>query len=240
MKLASVAALAAPGIAACAATAQFTLIDDFNDGDFDGWSMVDPTGAGTADASGGSLRLQSLVPLPAASGFGTVLDASTVDPSFANGVYRATASIGNDFNSAGIGARFSINQGLNFYYGFLTHDAFGGSLALGLVSQGGAVLLDAVPLPGFDLGETWNLELGLLGDHLSVSAWPVGDAYPGVMIDHTDGSLAVGAVGLVGGVSITAPDNHLVDVSFDDFQYAVPAPASAVLLAIGLAGRRRR
>jgi hypothetical protein len=240
MQMKLVGGLCCVGVLAGTASAQFQTIDDFNDGNFDGWSLVDPTGAGAADASSGALRLLSLAPLPPALGFGAVLDASTGDPSYSNGVYRTTVTLGNEFNTGGIGARFSLNQGLNFYYAFLGHDALGGGLALASVSGGGASLLDGILLPDLDLGETWNLEFGLQGDQMTLSAWQVGEPYPGTLIHHADAGFPLGAVGVVGGVSLIAPGDATVDVSFDDFQYAVPAPASGLALLLGLGARRPR
>lgn len=231
--------LAATLALAARASAQFSLLDDFNDGNFNGWTVVDPTGgAGSVSAATNALRASSLVPLPPGAGFGAIYNASTVDPSFSNGVYRATIRINQDFNTGGIAARLDNN--LNFYYAFVNHDATGGGLVLNRVVNGVGQFIGGVNLPALDVGETWNLEFSVLGGQLKASAWPVGDAYPGSLLVVHDLAYTIGATGLVAARIDTNPTAGLVDIVADDFQYNVPAPATAPLLLAGLMVLRRR
>ena len=76
------------------------LIDDFNDGNDDGWTHIDTTGdfgPGIFDASSGSYNFMStkIVPMGSVGGLNSTWDASS-DPFYSDGFMRATVRANND------------------------------------------------------------------------------------------------------------------------------------------------
>ena len=219
------------------------LIDDFDDGNDDGWHYADttlsePWGPGIYDPNSGAYLLQGSGPVdPNAPADGLLASAwlPSTDPMFSNGYVRLKVRVNEKNTSAYLGMRtdlgtfsghlFLINTELeNFRFGIQTYENFASK---NLIQETG---------PLYEEDQEWMLEAGAIGDQLSLKYWKVDDPIPvAPQLTTTDilgdpGMLAVGA---------SFPGDHnpasLVSATFDDIVFCIPEPGSLLLLVLGVA-----
>ena len=193
--------------------AETIVIDDFNDGNDDGWIHVDllgeqPGGPGIYDVSSGEYNIRSTDVVPAEV-FGPIasLWAGSADPAFSDGVLRATLRT----NSAGA----ATNLLMRFGMAQSGAGAGGYSLSMGTPSVVGTPLEsdfafvviqgnEAVRFVPFDIpgvtvntGENWIVEMGAIGDQISLKAWPEAGSEPEApQIVVTDSTYSTGMFGI--------------------------------------------
>ena len=241
--------------------AQVLLDEDFSSGSLDGWSIFDassvpvlqPWGPGNADVSDGELRLTTTGEVPPRSTPGgpevagtllLTLDRSADDDRFHDGFLRSTFRVDTESN-----ADFILRGDMQTFSGYVFaaasnrkefiinrwENGFGVELAIAGADEG----ID------FTVGEDWNIEVGAVGNELSLRAWKVGDEEPEspqlVIFDDTFTSGEIGILGAVEAWFTTRPVR--LDVSFDDLGFRtaiVPEPNSKFLFTLGLFLMRRR
>ncbi|MCK4341042.1 MAG: hypothetical protein KAY37_04885 [Phycisphaerae bacterium] len=184
------------------------LIDDFDDGNDDGWTHFDtlegtPWGPGIFDAGTGEYVLASggVVPADELKVLVSVWDASS-DPSYREGLLRATVRSETDCTNVNLMMRNTgdFEAGL-FGYVFVADLAGGMGFYIMRTDgwAGGEHILGQLD-PGeypFALGEDWIMEGGAVGSRLSLKVWRVGGPEPDapqlVVADDTynDGQFSV-------------------------------------------------
>ncbi len=216
------------------ARATMILVDDFNDGNDDGWtphdlSIGDPWGPGTFDASTGSYQFvgRSAVPVGEAGSLGSFWDTSS-EPSFSNGLLRATMRANNDTTITAIVMRATPGPNPAAHRWYL----FGGNPASGgfwynewdgqHLGQDG-FFADELFLPGDD----WMIEAGAVGNQLSMKVWKVGEQEPAdPQWTSTDVSpLGLGQIGVAAWHwPLEQTPAGIVDATFDDIYFTFPEP----------------
>jgi len=162
------------------------LIDDFNDGDADGWDQNDFTGVGIYDASSGSYLIESAIPIPVDDpSVGTIEShwvRSLEIPRFANGTVRGTIRANTDGTTLGFLLRDSEDTESD--YGFFGSTSFGTfyieRFEFGAHPEAPQTII-AMADPTVDPfipDVTYNLEATVVGHTISLKAWPVGDEEP--------------------------------------------------------------
>ncbi len=167
------------------------LIDNFSDGDDDGWTYDDftagtPWGPAVYDASSGEYLIEAADLVPADDPFvGTIVATwadSRGEPLFANGVGRVKVRANAYGTTAGILLR--ANDQDHTDYGFFGSTTFGTFYIerFDLVSDPDApqtIIAMADPdLAPFAAGEDWYIEGKAVGDRIELKAWRVGDPEP--------------------------------------------------------------
>lgn len=181
----------AAGTTLLAAGGSTLVIDDFNDGDSEGWLENDFTGGrGSFDASSGSYVLETTEPIPIDDPSVGTLDAdwelSEGVPFFANGTMRGLIRA-NTFGTT-IGFLFRESHETETDYGFYGSTSFGtfyierfdlfGNPA---APQTIIAMADPDEFP-FEVGVTYVLEATVVGHKLSLKAWELGDPEPAAPI----------------------------------------------------------
>jgi hypothetical protein len=242
---------------------QTKLIDDFGDGNDDGWIRVDllkPFGLGEAvfDASSNKYVISSaddVVPLPeGCTGAGSFWQPSATGHRdthrYSNGTLRTTLRFDNDISNGFVALRGDV--GTVSLYDFAANNSvdiiYIDRLENGVSVTGGAGLVSAP----FDLitDQEYVMEATAVGPHLSMKIWPVGDEEPAQpqisIVDHT---LALGSVGVTS-YYCTGFDGDVLSTSFDDITFtpgnsafgadaaivAIPEPTGFLAMLIGIAG----
>lgn len=167
--------------------AQSILIDDFDDGDSEGWQENDFTGGrGSFDASSGSYVLETSEPIPVDDASVGTLDAdwepSEDVPMFANGTMRGIIRANTDGTTVGFSMR--ENHEFETAYGFWGSTSFGTFYIdrFDLFSNPDApqtiiAMADPEEFP-FEVGKTYVLEATVVGHKLTLKAWELGDEEP--------------------------------------------------------------
>jgi hypothetical protein len=163
------------------------LIDNFNDGDSEGWEENDYTGGrGSFDASSGSYLLETTEPIPVDDPSVGTLDAdwerSEGKPRFANGTMRGLIRANTDGTTVGFSMR--ENHDFETAYGFWGSTSFGTFYIdrFDLFSNPDApqtiiAMADPEEFP-FEVGQTYVLEASVVGHKLTLKAWKVCDREP--------------------------------------------------------------
>jgi hypothetical protein len=174
---------------ATAAALNSVLIDDFNDGNDDGWSHMDytegmPWGPAIYDASTGSYTIESAGPVPADDpNVGTIIatwEGSRNRPGFANGVIRGTVRANTPGTTAGLVLRANDEAHTNYgFYGSTSFGTFYIERFDGSQPNPQTIIAMADPNKApFAAGEEWNFEAGAVGKHVWLKVWKVGDPEP--------------------------------------------------------------
>lgn len=162
-------------------------VDDFNDGDSEGWEETDFTGGrGSFDASSGAYVLRTTEPIPVDDlSVGTLdadWEASEDQPRFANGTMRGTIRANTDGTTIGFLLRDSHETESD--YGFFGSASFGTFYIehFNLTESPDApqtilAMADPRRFP-FKAGVTYNLEATAIGSVLALTAWKVGERKP--------------------------------------------------------------
>ena len=223
------------GAISLAAPVQAELIDDFNDGNDDGWSHFDgfegtPWGPTIYDASSGQYVISSTQPLPPLRQpvvTGTFWTESIGDPSFSTGFWTTMIRADNAATNLASAMRFDLVNGTGYVFIVdITQDTIG----IVRVDNGSAILLVAgffKLLPGQD----YLLQAGVVGPdlsrgaNLSLKIWAVGDPEPiDPQLTASDFSYLVGAFGLLIFNDLGGPGGQLSG-RFDNVTFGVtPCP----------------
>ena len=227
MVLAGIALLLVP---AGVASAQWTLIDDFNDGNDDGWTRIDlsvgkPWGPGTFDASSFAYHLLGggVVPEGESGFMASIWDASS-DPLYSDGFLKAKIRTDDETVLVVLGLRF-LNVGTWYAFGA---NAIANRFFLSKIFQYEEVVNERFFADEpFRAGEDWVIEAGAVGDQLSMKMWRLGDDEPSEpQWTYTDPTplpperLGVAAFHW----AIEQTPAGRVDVTFDDIYFHPPVP----------------
>jgi protocatechuate 3,4-dioxygenase beta subunit len=204
---------------------QTILIDDFNDGNADGWTTLDASrGRGTFLVTrSGALNLQVFN-----SHLNTRWNRAS-DPIFSDGYVRAKVRVGEEGNGAGIVLRGSScdNWDCENGYVFFVSAVSGPSQFLvhefntnNTLERRDLIRLDDL---SFGVNEDWYLEAGAVGDQLSMKVWRVGDPEPEApQWTRIDGTLSTGDFGLLASINQDFGQPTLVNITFDDIYFTFP------------------
>ena len=203
--------------------AQTILIDDFNDGNDEGWTHYAPDflAPGIFVVEDGVYHIRSeretnadgknwLIPL---------WDLSA-DPTFSNGFVRATVRA----NSSGeaVGPIMRVNEASALYY--FVGNAHTRQFFIGRQDiRAGTYNEYYLPGVSFDAGDDWIIEGGILEDRLSMKVWRPGDpepASPQRVFDDPD-PFRPGQLGLAAMIDVRSPPVY-IDASFDDIYFTFP------------------
>ena len=225
------------------ASAGSILVDDFNDGDDDGWTRTDsndgqPWGPGIFDASSAAYQLMTTGVVPSDApgrGFLASFWDESSDPIYSNGFVRAKVQVNT---LRGVGAI------LFRYSGDLT-SGFDGYAFVGLAGSGfvfnrieSTSLSRVVEVPGeiMGVGEEWWMEGGAVGDQISMKVWRVGEPEPTVpQLTLTDSSFTDGVFGVDANMEFGDPTAGIVNTIFDNvFFTPIPEPSSLLLALSGV------
>jgi PKD repeat protein len=209
------------------AWAQGVLIDDFNDGNDDGWTRVDYTqgtsfGPAVFDLSAGAYRISSTGAVP--PGIQAVVTSAwgpSAGPEFQDGYVRVRVKLNSAYNSAAVKLRTSLPDGNGGYYFFANTwcNCFGIQKCVG----------NDCPLLGFAgpsvfPGEEWFLEAGAVGDTISLKVWRVGAPEPDEpQVAVPDQSFGSGGFLLLA-VTFEQPQPVPLDLEFDDVYFRSAKP----------------
>jgi hypothetical protein len=163
------------------------LIDNFDDGDSEGWEETDFTGGrGSFDANTGKYVLRTTEPIPVDDPSVGTLDAdweaSEDAGQYTNGTLRATIRANTDGTTVGLLMRDTHE--LEADYGFFGSASFGTFYIEYFnfsenpdAPQTILAMADPDDFP-FITGVTYHLEAKVIGNRLSLKAWPVGSEEP--------------------------------------------------------------
>ena len=208
-------------------SAYTVLIDDFNDGNDDGWTHVDsnagqPWGPGIFDPSSGAYFFGTTGIVPEdAPGRGLLFsrwDASTHEK-YSEGYLRSKVRVDTKDGTAVLLFRFSgaLETGLDGY----VFNAIGDEeFCYNELKNTQVVEVECIPnlVPG--VGEDWWLEGGAVGDQLTFKVWPDGDPEPAEpQLSIQDTSYRRGWFGLNANISFSSPTVDHVRTTFDDVYF---------------------
>lgn len=217
----AVAMIVAWGGSAAAAEPHRILIDDFNDGNDEGWTHDDHLttgGPGTNDPTSYAYNLSSTGPVTPGqdSWMGARWDAS-VDPFYSNGFFRMKVRSDSLYTGTTFGMRRQFPQESGYY--FSGHLA--GNRNFGFYRNSGGNFTWHSAGVSYGAGEEWIFEGGVVGDQVSVKVWRDGDPEPASpQLTFTDSSpLPYGVFNLETWVDTRAPGPTVLDATYDDIYF---------------------
>ena len=223
--------LASAGIA----SAQWTLIDDFNDGNDEGWTRIDLLsegeggGPGIIEPESGAYHLHStssVPPIAFANSVNSLWEAPS-DAIYSNGFLRA--KIRNNVVHTDVGLAMRVNPEKDFsgYY-FIASSYFDPPLcSIGKISEGRnwTTLTNQGLRPRFSSYEDWTVEAGVVGDQLSMKVWRDGSPEPTTpQLLVTDPTLPDGQFLIFNWLGTANPSPFPLDATFDDIYFHPPVP----------------
>lgn len=207
--------------------AQMMLIDDFNDGNDEGWTHIDsndgqPWGPGSFDASSGAYHLSTpgIVPT-SASCRGCMLswwDQSS-DPFYSDGLIRAKVRVDQHDSAAVLFFRASgdLTNGIN---GYTFHGIGGGGFNSQTIVSTQVIGGHGIDGLTFGVGEDWWIEGGAVGDDFSMKVWRDGQPEPTQpQLVYTDSTFSSGQLAVDANISFTGPTEAAVNSTFDDIYF---------------------
>lgn len=220
---------------AATAGAQWVLIDDFNDGNDEGWTHHDllagtPWGPTNYDASSFEYHISSTASIPVQPEYvytGAYWTESAGNPVYSEGFLRTMVRSDNPATHMASVVRWDAEILNGYAFGCDYRD---NAVAILRFDGGVASIIDDA-LFVLDVGRNYILEGGAVGPNLSLKIWAQGDPVPpNPQVTAPDATYAVGAFGLY---VTTLPDGPAGQLSgrFDDV-YFVPEPASLVMLVL--------
>lgn len=223
------------------ATAKTILIDDFSDGDDNGWAYADgtiglPFGPGVFDATSGDYRLSTTGPVPSVE-LGNVasLWSASAAAQYQDGFVRSKLSA--QLNTvAYVILRGNATLG-EFYLFGIDPSNDPPAFFFNRVANYRVMRTEGFDLPGeqIEVGEEWIVEAGAVGSSLSMKAWKAADPEPtSPQLTLVDSTIQNGLFGV--GANEFAPLPHaptVVSATFDDIYFTpVPEPATNSLAAV--------
>ena len=208
------------------------LIEDFDDGNDDGWTrhdntIAEPWGPGVFDATSGSYHLEndSLASPGGGSGLLATWDGSA-DPVYSNGFWRAKVRADSDdtFLALALRTTASTPQSLDAY---LFGAAADGSFAIQEIFDSGArgSILARETEQQLTSGEDWILEAGAVGNVLTLKYWQDGEPEPATpQLTATSSAFSSGLFGVEANVTGNLPMDGLASATFDDIYFQPPLP----------------
>lgn len=203
------------------------LLDDFADGDDVGW-IRDSSGE-VFEVVEGRYRLATRrsIPVGANGGFVRSKLAVTDDPEYSNGYFRARIranTLGTSMNMTLRAPPGGPNLGAG--YNFYANTALG---RFGIERLGGEIpVLGEVPGETFRPGEEWMVEVGAVGDHLSMKVWRAGDVEPfAPQLRVTDSTYPEGSLVIFNFASFHQSPT-VVDGFWDDITFTPGIPSEAL------------
>lgn len=217
--------------------AQTFLVDDFSDGDDEGWTHLVTGEDIVYDASQKHYHLRSTdVVRPGGGGLISVWDASA-DDSYSNGILRATVRAGTLGSGGHLLVRVDARQ-LNGYGFLASTDNGNDSFQIRSFLGGSPTVLASLSQDelAFRPGDEWNIEAAATRDQLSLKAWRVGDPVPAEpQLVATDSNYSTGLLGVTAGIAGDASEPAMTDFKVDDIYFTiVPEPASSLTFVFGL------
>ena len=246
MNIARAGALLLLGCMPCAAGAQVIFSDDFADGDDADWLRADFIGSTTYSVTGGRYQMATppLPPLDTFAFAGSAVIASAFDPSFANGVFRASVRMDNEQTNAAMVARANLMGTAG--YGFLLNNANPAQSFIGIGALDNLIAVETFAMP-LVAGVEYIMEGTLFGTALSLKVWEAGSAEPAEpQVRWNDSAYSMGLIGVA---VLNQPvqaggSGGVLSASFDDVSFTIPAPiVTPLLLVMGpvaCRGMRRR
>jgi hypothetical protein len=207
------------------------FVDDFADGNNDGWTHIDFTGIATFDASSAAYRLRTADALPPDdASFGTMAatwEGSRDNPAFGHGIVRGSLRANTEGTTAGYLLRANTNPNEDHDYGFFGSTSFGTFYIERFDIQAGGQTIIAMADPAehpFEVGEDYRIEAGVWGDRIWMRAWKVGEPRPVLPLltvrDDTfgpeDGTL-LNVIAFFDPAAVTGAVQ--VDATFDDITF---------------------
>lgn len=206
-----------------------TLIDNFDDGNLEGWVFVDNTGSGNGSASVVNGMAQMTTPAPVTGSLVLAYEDSFLTPTYADGTLTCTLRCDSIGTTAGF---FLRSDGVNSaYLVFLATDKDGhGSLIFNRLEDGLITVAKQIP-SNFAVGETWKLSAAAVGATIGLKAWPEGEPEPpDPQLIINDTTFSTGGFGLFTS-RLVNPNNPLqtLNASFDNvfFRQACPGDLNA-------------
>ena len=237
------------GIGLPAVVTAGSILDDFSDGNDNGWTHAPRIVSGLPaifDASSGRYVLGSTgVVLENESAVGSLYTDSFSDPSFSNGVLTASSIVDTVDSTPILVLR---GDGAGSSYIFLLNNV---ADALTIIANGpgrtncGPVLCyDVLASAPFVVSEgvEYTMQASAVGSQLTFSAWSASGPIPASpLLTASDNAIDHGAFG----IGITMLANTMptgpISGSFDNVSFsAVPEPSTALLLGLGLVGMAAR
>ena len=224
-------------LVATSAWAESVLIDDFDDGNLDGWEHLDstrgqPYGPATFSAASKAFQLQGggiiRKDVPGGGFLGSIWEASS-DEQYSEGFVRAKVRANTEGSTAALFLRMS--GGLQSHMdGYLF---FGTTAANGNQGQGGLLInrientdtaeawfLDS----DFASGDDWYLEAGAVEDRITLKAWAAGAPEPDApQIVVFDPLFDEGSLGVLTNIHLRPFGGPaVVNATFDDIYFTFP------------------
>ena len=219
-------------IASLRSSTKQILIDDFSDGDDEGWTHVTPgiftnSGLASYDASSGAYQLTTTAEVAeyeTDGGFVAAFWDKSADPIYSNGLVRAKVRVDSAGCVASIAFRISRERGESGYL-FVANSGtrYKGINFLFIRIKDGQTVHNAKLGPTdlkFGVGEEWWIEAGGVGDKLSMKVWREGDPEPAapqlIVIDDTHSS---GLFGVATYIKGGFPRPAQIHATFDDISF---------------------
>ena len=222
------------------------LIDDFNDGNNEGWSVIDSLseggGPGIFDASSGAYNIRSTGDVPPVKGSSYLIspwEPSSSNAIYSNGLVRAKVRNNVDRTDAVLAMRVNSEDISGFgptgYY-FIASSFFSPPRAyMAKISDGEFSGLGVDENFPFDDFGDWNIEAGVVGNQLSMKVWRDGDPEPTTpQLMATDPTpLPIGQIGLATWNGTANSSSFPIDATFDDIYFTpIPEPSTLLLAAL--------
>jgi|JI10StandDraft_1071094.scaffolds.fasta_scaffold187627_2 hypothetical protein len=215
-------------LVASAAQADFTVIDDFNDGNLVGWNLgLGAPPVGSIVSTGGRMRATTFQPfgaLPCFAGLTASWNAAYPDPdSMANGIYRIQF---RPQNGATGGAFFIRDDAASSVegYGFVV-DVVNQSISICVPDETECLYpaLAETPFP-ISVGVDYQVEVRADGGDFSMKVWPIGASEPvAPQLSASDDTYVSG--GIFVSSFLTPGVGGSINGSWENFLYSpLPAP----------------
>ena len=215
------------------------LIDDFDDGNDDGWTHVDfstnaPWGPAIFDASSGAYDLKTTGELPRGlvSGIVNSIWNESSAPSYSDGFLRAMVRPGNGGSIGGLLMRYEGDS--SYVFGV---DASQGNFYFDSYQNGRLLQNTTFGVPNHPVlpGDDWIVESGSVGDRITMKVWPADQPEPiEPQLQLTDSHLSQGAFGVTAGVNFQSQGPWQTSATFDDITFTSAGSSSGDFDANGI------
>ena len=225
MKMYRVVVFLAMSLAISNAQGQVSFSDNFDDGEFDGWTVRANVGNGTFDASSGELSIRSDGGPPPGVGVQTIFSDAAVAET---GQFSFRITPESIETQSGVLFRFDADTGDGYATG-LIRDPFGNSAIVnrldGMTPSVPFLVLENVWTPG----KSYDFNLEVVGSEFSLEVTDIatGETWSGMGTDSTYANSDLGF--WVANSPFT--DVGAVGAAFDNVRFEViPEPSAAMML----------